>query len=229
MKIWIRIYHQMSKHFDPQYWTEQIKKEIGLSHVTDDKLSEYFVDFGSFFSEGQNKQTAKQYVETQLEILRQQYDEFEALSIQPPKPSQSLNLDDVEKRIADITSNYSDEPEIIIPSSVTQLEYIPQQINRNSVRYFEVLVAGNTYIVAINVDSQDFRVGDHINHIKNTSFFVEERNPLTFTGLEHVISYYQFVNLIQPHLKPKNDFSFYEKIAENVDTQFDGLKLEGFE
>lgn len=221
----------MSKQFNPQYWTEQIKKEIGLSHVSDEQLSEHYVDFGTFFTEGENKKTAKQYIEQQLEIIKEQYNSFDLYSKQSQN-SQSFKQVDFEKvnqQLLGVASLLDDvDPDIPVPQNVTQLEYVPQQINRNSVKYFEVFVVDKTYIVAVNVDSQDFRVNDHINHIKNTSFFVEERNPMTFTGLENIISYYQFTNLIQPHLKPKNDFSFYEKVTSDVNTVFDGLKLEGF-
>lgn len=221
----------MSKQFNPQYWKEQIKREIGLSHVSDEQLSEHYVDFGTFFTEGENKQTAKQYIEQQLEIIKEQYNSFDLYSKQSQN-SQSFKQVDFEKvnqQLLGVASLLDDvDPDIPVPQNVTQLEYIPQQINRNSVKYFEVFVVDKTYIVAVNVDSQDFRVNDHINHIKNTSFFVEERNPMTFTGLENIISYYQFTNLIQPHLKPKNDFSFYEKVTSDVNTVFDGLKLEGF-
>lgn len=222
----------MNTQFNPEYWKEQIKKEIGLSHVSDDQLSEYHVDFGSFFAEGENKQTAKQYIDKQLEIIKEQYKTLESYSQHSEKPNnfKPVDFQQVENQLLGVASLLDDvDPDISIPQNVTQLQYIPQQINRNSVKYFEVFVADKTYIVAINTESQDFRVNDHINHIKNTSFFVEERTPMTFTGLENIISYYQFVNLIQPHLKPKNDFSFYEKVSSDVNTVFDGLKLEGFE
>lgn len=223
----------MSTQFNPQYWREQIKREIGLSHVSDDELSQHYVDFGSFFGEGENKKTAKQYVEQQLEIIQEQYNSIELYSKHPQINVQSFKGVDFEKvndQLLGVASLLDDvDPDITIPENVTQLEYVPQQINRNNVKYFEVFVAEKTYIVAVNTDSQDFRVNDHINHVKNTSFFVEERNPLSFIGVENIISYYQFINLIQPYLKPKNNLSFYEKINGDVNTVFDGLKLEGFE
>lgn len=221
----------MSKQFNPQYWTEQIKREIGLSHVSDEQLSEHYVDFGTFFTEGENKKTAKQYIEQQLEIIKEQYNSFDLYSKQSQNSQcfKQVDFEKVNQQLLGVASLLDDvDPDIPVPQNVSQLEYVPQQINRNSVKYFEVFVVDKTYIVAVNVDSQDFRVNDHINHIKNTSFFVEERNPMTFTGLENIISYYQFTNLIQPHLKPKNDFSFYEKVTSDVNTVFDGLKLEGF-
>lgn len=221
----------MSKQFNPQYWTEQIKREIGLSHVSDEQLSEHYVDFGTFFTEGENKKTAKQYIEQQLEIIKEQYNSFDLYSKQSQNSQcfKQVDFEKVNQQLLGVASLLDDvDPDIPVPQNVSQLEYVPQQINRNSVKYFEVFVVDKTYIVAVNVDSQDFRVNDHINHIKNTSFFVEERNPMTFTGLENIISYYQFTNLIQPHLKPKNDFSFYEKVTSDVNTIFDGLKLEGF-
>lgn len=221
----------MSKQFNPKYWTEQIKREIGLSHVSDEQLSEHYVDFGTFFTEGENKKTAKQYIEQQLEIIKEQYNSFDLYSKQSQNSQcfKQVDFEKVNQQLLGVASLLDDvDPDIPVPQNVSQLEYVPQQINRNSVKYFEVFVVDKTYIVAVNVDSQDFRVNDHINHIKNTSFFVEERNPMTFTGLENIISYYQFTNLIQPHLKPKNDFSFYEKVTSDVNTVFDGLKLEGF-
>jgi len=81
----------------------------------------------------------------------------------------------------------------------------------------------------VNYNPEDFRSTDQINHLVNTTFFIEELNPQQMNGNEsNIISYYQFVNAIQPFLKQNTDLSAYEKIANGTTTMFDGLKLDQF-
>jgi len=222
----------MIPQFDQQYWTQQLKREIGLEHVSDSELTEHFVDFGSFFDESSNKKNAKQYIQEQLENIKQQYESIDlggSIFQQNKNEFNSIDENAVSCKLFDVALSLdSVDMEPVVLDNISQLEFVPQTIDRESVKYFEVFVGNNTFVVAVNTGAGDFRTIDHINHIKSTSFFVEERNPLTFIGTENIISYYQFVNLIQPHLKPKNDFSAFEKISNNVETTFDGPKLEGF-
>lgn len=221
----------MMPRFDKQYWTEQLKREIGLSHVPDSELHQHYVDFGNFFGEAENKKTAKQYIDDELKNLEQQYQDVVVtpVSIKDLNLFKSVDENLISSKLFDVAQSLDDvDMEPVVLDHISQLEFVPQTIDRESIKYFEVFVGNNTFIVAVNTGSNDFRIADHINHIKSTSFFVEERNPFTFIGTENVISYYQFVNLIQPHLKPKNSLTPFDKITNNVDTVFDGLKLEGF-
>lgn len=222
----------MIKEFDREYWLTQLKKEVGLESVEYDQLVNHEISTSGFFKIPGETKNAKQYVDEQLEIIENSYkdmvdsSEISDESLTLPLP----NVDDLMKTLNDISEFHSDsKPSMDLLDGIPQLRMVEQQIQKSSIRYFYTTVDKNDFIVAINTGSSDFRISDQINHIINTSFFVEELNPLTMTGNEgNIISYYQFVNYIQPFLKQNTDLSAYEKIMNGTTTVFDGLKLDKF-
>jgi hypothetical protein len=213
----------MKPQFNKEYWTNQLKIEAGVSHVPDEELHKHFILFGAFSNTDGEKITVKEYIENQLKYLEEQYDSMDA---KLESDIASLIVDVPEKFKSEWVGGESIG---IANADIKLLPTIPQTINRSELHYYDVLVDGNAFTVAINDHGDDFRIKDQINHVKHTTFFIEERSPLHITGFENIISYYQFANIVQSVVrKTSTDLSAYEKISQNIDTVFDGVKLEGF-
>jgi hypothetical protein len=219
--------------FDKEYWIYQLRKEVGLEDVIYEDLDKHFVNFESLISdENVAQKNAKEYVDEQLALIEEKYKEFEEseeeyeVDLEVPE----FNPEDVLFKLSNVVEFIDKMETAPLPifklDGIVQLEEVKQEIRRNDMKYFEVLVGNKNFIIAVNVHSDDCRIMDQVNHIKATSFFVEERTPATFVGGEDIISYYQFINYIQPYLK--QTATALDKISENVTTSFDGLKLEGF-
>jgi len=216
----------MTPKFNKEHWTNQLKIEAGVPHVPDEDLDKHFILFGTFSNTDGDKITAKEYIENQLKNLEEQYNsidehfENDILSLANEKPP----------RMRPVVGEFTQEDDMLVPiEEIKLLPTIQQTINRSDIKYYDVVVGGNNFTVAVNDPGDDWRIVDQINHIKHTSFFIEQRNPEFLTGFENVISYYQFANLIQSHIKKTNtDLSAYEKISQDINTVFDGVKLEGF-
>jgi hypothetical protein len=222
--------------FDKNYWLEQLKKEVGLETVPYEELHLHSVDFSSPFGTSKEKVSAKQYIDEQLLIISSQYDEFTALSSNVHETGANRlmydetdifsRLDNIAAEIPDVSYELPDLNAAIIPDLF--IAPVEQNIERTSIKYYEVFMNNLTFIVAFNLNGADVRVPDQINHLKNTSYFIEERNPYTFIGSEEIISYYQFSNLIETLLRMNNQKDVSAKILNNITTTFDGAKLENF-
>jgi len=225
--------------FNKAYWLDQLTKEVGLDGVPYEELSKHYVNFDSVIgTEGENeasRKNAKQYVDEQLAYIEEQYKLLNESNIEVPQEhevpvfdpsdvlskllvvSESAELNQVEDNI------YKD-----LDLGAFQLKEVKQEVLASNMKYFDVVIGESAYTVVINDHGGDFRIKDQINHVINTTFFVEIRNPMELTGFEQIISYYQFVNAIQPHLKPSTDLTAFDKISKGLETAFDGVKLEGF-
>jgi hypothetical protein len=222
--------------FDKNYWLEQLKKEVGLETVPYEELHLHSVDFSSPFGTSKEKVSAKQYIDEQLFIISSQYDEFTALSSNVHETGSNRlmydetdifsRLDNIAAEIPDVSYEFDNLNAAVIPDLL--IAPVEQNIERTSIKYYEVFMNNRTFIVAFNLNGADVRVPDQINHLKNTSYFVEERNPYTFIGSEEIISYYQFSNLIETLLRMNNQKDISAKISNNITTTFDGAKLENF-
>lgn len=220
--------------FDKNYWIEQLKKETGLENVPYEELHLHFVDFSSPFGNSVSKVNAKQYVDDQLAFISLQYKEFENQADVHLAGNNRLSYDenDIFSRLEGIANDTPVEAPVfpvLNGSAIPDLLIAPvqQKIERDSIKYYEVFMNNRTFIVAFNLNGSDIRVHDQINHLKNTTYFVEERNPLSFVGGEEIISYYQFSNLIETLLR-MNSKDVSNKISNNIETSFDGLKLDNF-
>jgi hypothetical protein len=234
--------------FNKQYWIEQLTKEVGLEGVPYEELSNHFVNFDSFFGSEEDSPTskvnAKEYVDRQLVEIEKQYEEFsqtqDALESFPLSPSKSLTLDynesDIFNRLGNVANsdvkempfdqNYQENK--ILYNGIPLILPVQQNIQREDIGYYEVFVEGRVFIVAINKKNGDLKTEDQINHIKSTSYFVEEINPLRLVGGEEIISYYQFANMIEEIVRRKGTVSVDVKLKDNVKTEFDGIKLDNF-
>lgn len=229
--------------FNKQYWIEQLTKEVGLEGVSYEELSNHFVNFDSFFGTDEDSPTskvnAKDYVNRQLKEIEKQYEEF-TLSENSEVASKSSALDFDEANIFNRLGNVSNENFDEVPVDNLNQDYkvfynnipllipVQQNIERVDIGYYDVYIEGKVFTVAINKKNSDLRTEDQINHIKSTSYFIEERNPITFIGGEDIISYFQFSNLVEEIARRKGTISVNIKIQDNVKTKFDGVKLDNF-
>jgi hypothetical protein len=211
----------MTPQFNKEHWINQLKNEAGLSHIPYEELDDHKISFGLFDNASQI--SAKKYIDEQLKNIEEQYSSFDD-TLEDDLQSLRVDLGKTKTKGIPISEFIADVEPVLI-----QLAEVPQQIIRSNMKYYDVLVGGNNFTVVINDHGEDWRITDQINHVKHTSFFIEERNPAHLTGYENIISYYQFANLIQSHIKKTNtDLSVYEKISQDINTVFDGIKLEGF-
>ena len=225
--------------FDRQYWINQLTNEVGLVGVPYEELDKYMVDSGSVTGRESNPETvrtAKQYIDDQLLIIEASYADFEDTEFIEFSPTP--NFDQVNNLLGDVALSLDSVSDTLIypdaAKGVSQLSYVPQEVQRSNIKCFDVIINDIDCVVMLTVasnpldENQDWKSLDQINHVKNTTFFIEERDPSTITDFDNVISYYQFVNAIQPFLKPAHDITAYEKINKNMNTVFDGIKLDGF-
>ncbi len=229
--------------FNKQYWIEQLTKEVGLEGVSYEELSNHFVNFDSFFGNEEDSPTsrvnAKDYVDRQLLEIEKQYEEF-SISENSEVVPESLTLDfneaDIFSRLGNVSNeNFGEVPvdtlyqeNKVFYNGVPLLIPVQQNIERSDIRYYEVQIEGRIFVVAINKKNGDLKTEDQINHIKSTSCFIEERNPLSFIGGEDIISYFQFSNLVEEIARRKGTVAVNVKIQDNVKTEFDGVKLDNF-
>lgn len=206
--------------FDKNHWIDKIKSEIGLENVLYENLGEYFVDFGNVFGESSNKVSAKEYVDREVASVEEQYRSFNEQGDVLPMSNDldSFDADAVMGNLLEI----SQIPIIELPAINDIEEETPEIPSKFS--YFSVFIDNRDYIVAIN-DYGDLKIQDQIKHIKNTSYFVEQKLPETIQTGEVIISYYQFVNLIEKEVA-KSRISTYEKIQQNLNTVFNGTELK---
>jgi len=230
--------------FNKQYWIEQLTKEVGLEGVSYEELSNHFVNFDSFFGTDEDSPTskvnAKDYVNRQLREIEKQYEEF-ALFENSVVAQESLTLefdkDNIFNRLGNISNENFDEVPVdnlhqnskVFYDNIPLLVPIQQNIERSDIRYYDVQIESRIFTVAINKKNSDLKTEDQINHIKSTSYFIEERNPVSFIGGENIISYFQFSNLVEEIARRKGTVSVNIKIQDNVKTKFDGVKLDNFE
>lgn len=206
--------------FDREYWTNQILLEIGLSKVPREDLDKHFVDTGFVFSEFDNKKTAKQYLEEQLTILEEQYKEFN---------SSNSDFSMLGNNIEEFDSNKVLQQLLELPPLPEDNSFRVDKFDAIEIpnfKYFEVFVEDKTYVVVIN-DCNDIRMSDQIKHVKNTSYFVEDRNAESLSPQDIILSYYQFANLIEREVAKKHAV-VVDKIRDNLKTSFEGFELKAF-
>ena len=218
--------------FNKEYWMNQLINEVGFPGVPYEELDQYTVDFGSVIGQSsEHTKTAKQYIDEQLVLIEAEYEKFEDEELIEFTPTP--NFAAVSDRLSEVANSLDS---VGYTESVSQLHNIPQLevkpliVEKSDIRAFGVTVGGNDYVVMLNLGGsyEPWRYQDQINHIVNTSFFVEHRDPALITDQDTIISYHQFVSAIAPFLKPVNDITAYEMINKDINTVFDGIKLEGF-
>lgn len=200
---------------------------IGLSpDITDEELKENFVSIGSFFSDDEMKINALEYVNQQLKQEEHFYNEFYSSFGGEISQFKEVNETDILSQLNAL--NNFDLPDSIPiedfenlsqPSKESFLS-VPEVYNLDF-QYFVVTVDDKEFIVAIN-DTKDRKVLDQIKHVRATSYFVEDKKVEDLQPTDVIISYYQFVNMIERSISKKNS-ELRSKIEDNVHTNFASL------
>lgn len=209
--------------FDKDHWTQQLLQEIGLSEVPLEDLDKYFIDSGYVFSTSELKKTAKEYVEEQLAILEQQYNDFNSSQEEELVQPLMLKEFDVNTTLLQLQNVSSDLDNIPSDESFREKDVVDVP----NFKYFEVNVEDKNYVVVIN-DINDSRISDQIKHVKNTSYYIEDRTANSITNDDIILSYYQFANLIERIVAKKNN-QVDIKIREELKTSFEGFQTKVFD
>lgn len=190
--------------FNREYWIEQLLKEVGLMGTPYAELDKHQVELDSPTGRSSGfKVNAKEYVDKQLIFIENEYNN-------QPEP----------------VSFESFTPEM--PIEVVQLPEIKlQEVKPENIRFFVVSVfPPMEYVVLIN-DDGEWQSQDQINQVKDPRFFKGEKKREELTGTEDVISFYQFLSTVSLIPRQQQDLTAFEKITGNMDTVFDGLKMQG--
>jgi hypothetical protein len=218
--------------FNKEYWLNQLINEVGFPGVPYEELDQYTVDFGSVIGQfSEHTKTAKQYIDEQLVLIEAEYEKFEDEELIEFTPTPNFSA--VSDRLSEVSDSLANTEYLGSTSqldNISQLEVKQLAVEKSDIRAFGVTINEVDYVVMMNLGGsyEPWRYQDQINHIVNTSFFVEHRDPALITDQDTIISYYQFVSAIEPFLKPVNDITAYEMINKDINTVFDGIKLEGF-
>lgn len=190
--------------FNREYWIEQLLKEVGLMGTPYAELDKHEVELDSPTGRASGfKVNAKTYVDQQLLFIENEYNN-------QPEP----------------VSFESFTPEM--PLEVVQLPEIKlQEVKPENIRFFVVSVfPPMEYVVIIN-DDGEWQSQDQINQVKDPRFFKGEKKREELTGSEDVISFYQYLSTVSLSPRQQQDLTAFEKITGNMDTVFDGLKMQG--
>ncbi len=189
--------------YNKEYWIEQLKKEVGLEDVSYEDLVNYKVDFTSILGEGEQV-NAKEYVDNQLENIKKGYDEVAYQESENDGKGYDL------PSVAELNVN----------KGVRQLENKMATTDPDKYRYFSM--GGNVFVTVY--DNEDKLSQQQITDILVDTHFVGEIPREDLSGLEIIVSYYQYMNHVQEQqrLNPVEDF------LKRMNTEFDGVKLDGF-
>lgn len=221
--------------FDKKAWIERLTSEIGLAGVPYEELDQHKVDFSFSFIANPNPEfvkTARQYIDEQLAEIEASYEQFKHHEM-GESLTNPLTITDIGSTLNSVLGQIGDIPDEqpLMPSSeelaALQIPYIEMAMKQEEILCFDVVINNLPYVVAINYDGTDIKIKDQIKHVISTTFFIEVRDKTTIRDGEQVISYYQFVNAIQPYIKQPEDLT--SRILKDVSTTFDGgAKLDGF-
>lgn len=198
--------------FNEQKYRQDLKKMLGLLDIPDEDLDKCPIVLNS--PTGLNSHlsiTAKDYIDNEVGIAREAYEELN-INIES-----NVELDNID-----------------VPQNTTTLLSEKTSFDPKKIQYFDVNVPKDDAIipftVAIYVITEDFVSWQdsqtQIHQVKNHFTFIGERKPEDLTGLETIISYYQFVNMVSNliHHTDRNDVA--QKIAEKIAMEFEGDDIE---
>lgn len=192
--------------FNKEYWIEQLKKEVGLMEIPYDQLVEHEVELASPTGRSSGfKINAKEYVDRQLGIIQQEYDAFALAAIEEQKNVAMVDIPPAKPEIVPIT---------------------PKEIKPENIRFFDVDIHNRPFTIIFHDDKTQDSV-DYINLIHDRRFFVKERKREDMTGMEQILSIYQYINAIADIPLEPRPLTAFEEINTRMDTIFDGLKLQG--
>lgn len=194
-------YIKLYMNYNREYWITQLKIEVGLPEVDYEDLVNYEVNMDSILGSGSTI-NAKDYVDNSLRDIEEAIKESE-------------------------DSNKSLMESIVLPSfedlnkPVTQIEIKPMaETDPEKYRYFSM---GNNIFVSI-YDNEDEISQQQITDMLTDVHFVGEIPREDLSGLEIIVSYYQYMN----HVQEQQRLSPVDSFMKRMNVNFDGVKLEGF-
>lgn len=216
--------HERPKvRFDREFYLNELKKEIGLPEVPYEELGKYKVQLNSPTGRSCSFEiNANEYVDKELLNIKKSIDDenekaddvvtFDIVSVMVDETQEKMFRSSIEK-----SDDFWEWIEETAPLAEVKME---QPVD--NFKYFDVKVNDAHYTVVIfNDGTQDIK--DQINLVRKHFLTVNERKRNTLTGLEFIINYYQWVNLVST-VEKKPDYLSYEDISKRMDTIFTGVE-----
>lgn len=200
--------------FDERKYRDNLKATLGFQDIPDEELYDHNLVLNSPMG-GKNALSLSvgKYIDTDVEMAREAYNNL------------ADTFDDVEiPELAPV-----EEGKISVLSNKTTFD-------GSKIKYFDIDVPDDEggispFTVAIYVNSSSLESiqesKNQIQQVTNHFTFVGERKGEDLTGLERIISYYQFVNLVGKLVHQSNRDDVAARIAEKIAMEFEGdLALE---
>lgn len=214
--------------FNHTFYLNELKKEIGLPEIPYENLTEYKVQLNSPTGRSCSFEiNAKEYVDKELLNIEK--------SIQEANAAGSSNEEEITFDI--ITVKVDESQEASFKAMVEKSEDFWEWVNDtppikevkmetplDKFKYYDVKVNDMSYTVVLFEDGR-IETTDQINTVRKHFATIGERNRDMLTGLEFVINYFQWVNLVSNLDNPnKPDYLSYEDISKRMDTIFQGVE-----
>lgn len=211
-------------HFEREHFIEALKKEIGLGDKAYEELDKFTVQLNSPTGRSCSFQVnAKDYVDNELrhieKAIKEENDKseekvtFDIVTVQIDESKEAQFRSMIEKS-DDFWEWAEEHPPLVEVKMEQKLE---------NFKYFDVKLNGINYTVVL-LDNETPDSVDQINHVKRHVLTVGERKRDFLTGLETIISYWQWSNIIMKIDTPKkDDFLSFEDINARMDNVFEGV------
>ena len=210
--------------FDKEQYKKKLLLELGIPLDTpDNELVNYKMSIGNFFGNSDAENNVLDYISSEIKAAEEYYSSFtEAMKIDNFQEFKPIDINAVMKRLDDKLEEY-DQIAVDLGWKDPSLPLLEMpKIEDLKFIYLCVEFNETPYVIAFPVDNE-LRTADQIKHITNTTYYIGKKNPDSLKSTDTVISYYQFVNLIEKEIA-KQANAIRTKIGENVVTNFQSLE-----
>ncbi len=178
----------------------QLKNEIGLGDIPDDQLKEHTVIINSPVKGDTGMSiTADKYVENGVQIYKNAMKQLED------------DMQQIENFVVADTA----------PKKLLELPVIPKQ-DLSEIRYFDVGYDTNHFVVCINMAHED--AAEYVTILTSNHTFIKERNANDLTGMDNIVSYFQWYNWMRTIEKPTAGIFELDDFEEKIKFSFQGFE-----
>jgi hypothetical protein len=216
--------------FDREHYLNELKKEIGLSEFSYDEIGagDFKVQLNSPTGRSCSFEIkAKDYIDNELKHIEEAINEenskeeddvtFDIITVQIDESQEKAFRAMIEK-----SEDFWEWAEEHAPIKEVKMEQ-----PTSNFKYFDVKIGDNVYTVVL-FDNGTLEYKDQYNRVRKHFATVKERSRDFLTGLEFIVNYYQWANLVSGLDNPKGgDYLSYEDISSRMSTIFQGV--EGLE
>ncbi len=192
--------------FNEREYRDKLKQSLGFQDIPDDELYDHNMVLNSPMGLSNTLSiSVGKYIDTDVDSAREAYRELEE------------TFDDIE--IPQLTENTN--VAVLSNKSI---------FNGDNLKYFDIDVPNDdggvrpfTVAVYVNKESSEtlMQAQEQIRGIKTHFTFVGERDSNDLTGMEQMLSYYQFVNLVGSLINITDRNTVAAQIAEKIAMEFE--------